>query len=879
MIPSLPLAATSLLPLLLLASSVETPLEQRYPEGTEVFHCAFDSSWDANYDGWPDAWTRRQGPGYPHYVKIRISDEPSPAGNRCLRFDMDGGAATAYSPPIQVGPLFSYVMEGYLRTDGLEHSTAFFSLTFLDEQRNRLETVTSKPFRHTGGWRKIRLGPVAPASEAARFAVIALHVEPGDREDLRGAALFDDVWLARLPRMALNTHQSHNLFFDTREVEVACKASGFSRPNPTVALRLTDVLGNAIARTELPLDVTSADVQGAASLDAFAEGASGLMGETRWRPTIPGPGFYRVEAAMQGESSLVFQRRLNLAVVDSQTSAPNSEFGWTLPDRGGALPLPLLGQLLREAGIGRVKYPLWFGDDRQSQEVERMIGFVDRLSTAGIALVGMLDEPPPALQNTYDALDRYGIADVFAPEPNVWYPYLEPVMTRMATRVRWWQLGRDLDTSFIHSARPTATVERVKQQLDRIGQDVNLGVGWNWMHAWPVAGSEPPPWRFLTLSAAPALAAPELATYLEASRSDGIARWVALQPLSASEYSAEVRATDLVARMIAAKIHGAEAVFCPEPFHDEHGLMNADGTPGDLFFAWRGAALALGGAEHLGSIDLPGGSPNQVFLRRNDAVMVVWNWNPTNEVVYLGDRVRQIDLWGHETTPRTEGHRQVIEVDRVPKFITGLDPAVARWRRNFRFTQDKMPSVFAVAHGNTLAFQNTFDRGIAGQATVVAPEGWAVEPDHLTFRLAEGETNEQPFTVTLPLNATTGRNPVRIDFDIQGVPNGRFSVYRQMDVGLGFVYIDIETRLNERGELEVVQRLVNDDSGRVSFRCQLFIPGRRRMMTQVVGLVRGYDERVYRLPDGAELAGETLWLRAEEMNGPRVLNYRFSVAP
>jgi len=322
-------------------------LDSRFPEGTEVFRCTFDTSWDANYDGWPDQWTRRQGPGYPHYVSIRISEEPSPTENRCLRMVMDGGAATAYSPPIQVGPLFSYVMEGFLRTEGLEHDTAFLSITFLDGERRRLETILSERFRHTAGWHKVRVGPVAPENEETRFAIIGLHVEPGKQEDLRGSASFDDLWLARLPRMTLRTDQPHNLLFDAREVEILCKASGFSRSNPAVTLRLTDALGNDVVREQRYLDVRTSETHVAMSLETFAEGSSGLVGETRWRPDLPGPGFYRVEASMQGEAELVCHRRLNLAVIDSDGAVPNREFGWTLPRRGHSLPLGLLEQQIQ----------------------------------------------------------------------------------------------------------------------------------------------------------------------------------------------------------------------------------------------------------------------------------------------------------------------------------------------------------------------------------------------------------------------------------------------------------------------------------------------------------------------------------------------------
>ncbi|MDZ7618557.1 MAG: hypothetical protein U1E05_16255, partial [Patescibacteria group bacterium] len=608
------------------------------------------------------------------------------------------------------------------------------------------------------------------------------------------------------------------------------------------------------------------------------EGSAGLAGETRWRPEIPGPGFYRVEAAMQDESALVYQRRLSMAVIDSLDGVPNTEFGWTLPDRGQALPTALLGQLIRQVGIGRVKYPLWFGDEKNEQEIERVVGFVERLGTSGIEVIGLLDKPPQALRSKLSGLDQQGAAAVFAPDAKVWYPYLEPVMTRLATRVRWWQIGDDLDMSFVDTANPAAKLREIKAELDRIGQNVNVGLAWPWTQELPPTGKQPP-WRFMALSAEPVLTAGELAGYLQATKQMHAGRWVVLQPLPRSEYSPEVRATDLVFRMIAAKIHGADAAFCPDPFNDNQGLMNRDGTPGELLFPWRIAAMTLGGATYLGSLDLPNGSPNHVFTRKDDAVMIVWNWNPTEEIVRLGGKVVQVDPWGHETTPRMEGNRQVIEVGRVPVFLVGLDPGMARWRMNCRFAQDKLPSISATPHSNTCSFQNTFDHGIVGQATIVTPEGWTVGPNQTTFRLAEGEAMDQPFTITLPFDAATGRHPVRIDFEIQTAPTEQFSVYRHVDVGLGFVYIEIETRWTRQGELEVVQRMVNDDHAPVSFRCQLFIPGMRRMLTQVVNLGRGFNEQVYPVPNATGLIGETLWLRAEEMTGPRVLNYRFTVPP
>ena len=43
-----------------------------------------------------------------------------------------------------------------------------------------------------------------------------------------------------------------------------------------------------------------------------------------------------------------------------------------------------------------------------------------------------------------------------------------------------------------------------------------------------------------------------------------------------------------------------------------------------------------------------------------EAVMVIWNEKPVQEIIYLGDDVHQIDIWGRMAKPEQREHRQVI---------------------------------------------------------------------------------------------------------------------------------------------------------------------------------------------------------------------------
>lgn len=864
-----------LLPLLLLTVLPETPLEVRYPEATKAFHCTFDESWDKNFDGFPDGWSRRRGPGYPHYVSIAISNEQSVVGDRCLRIDLDGGAATAFSPPTMVGPLFSYVLEGFVKTEGLKYDKAYFSITLLDDQRNRLETYISEKVGQTVGWQKIRLGPIAPADTDARVAIIGLHVERGRREDLTGSVLFDDIWLGRLPRMAMKTSSPNNFFTDPRLVEITCTASGFLDANPRVTFQLEDVLGQELARFESPLSTKQAAANAELTLDSFADQQVGSIGKATWKPPISDAGFYRVRVTMAGRKTAVHQRELSLVVVDPARNPTDGEFGWTLPQGDKPLPLPLLNQLIGHAGINWVKYPFWYDETGGDEVVARVIAFAERLSAGGIELVGLLNRPPKSLRSRYGRADSLSVADIFSPDPAVWYPSLEAVMTRLATRVRRWQLGDDHDISFVGYPNVAKKVGQIKHELDRIGQDVHVGIGWQWLHEFPKATDGKTPWQFLTLSARPAMTHLELARYLQETADANVDRWVVIEPLSRKDYSLEVRATDLVRRMIAAKVEGADAIFCPDPFSTDHGLMNDDGTPGELFLSWRTTALALGGARYLGSIQLPERSRNLIFGRVNDAVMVVWNEKPTEEVLYLGESVRQIDLWGRSTVPEQRDHRQVIKVGPLPTFVVGLSEAVTRWRQDFKFAETRIPSIFGRPHLNSFSMTNHFSRGTSGVATLVTPDVWIVDPAEVSFRMASREQLRQPFQIKLPYSASSGRHDVRVDFLVRGERDYKFSVFRRLDIGLGDIYIEVETRLTDGGKLEIEQHFINETDRPAIFRCTLFAPNHKRKKADIIAGPQSSDIQIYRLDDGKRLLGKTLWLRAEEIDGPRILSYRF----
>ena len=203
---------TFLWSILIVTIAAAAPNQAHYPGASEVFSCAFDRSSDQNYDGWPDNWSRRRGKGFPQYLPIQIVADRGPGGDHSLAIELDGGGAVAQRPPLRVRPLYDYVAECYVRTEGLKHDQALLSVAFLDKDHRPLETYRSAGLRGASGWTRLELGPLSPGDPQIETAVVQLHLEPTEEADLHGSAHFAAVWMGRLPRITLETGNRLQLF-------------------------------------------------------------------------------------------------------------------------------------------------------------------------------------------------------------------------------------------------------------------------------------------------------------------------------------------------------------------------------------------------------------------------------------------------------------------------------------------------------------------------------------------------------------------------------------------------------------------------------------------------------------------------------------------
>jgi hypothetical protein len=889
--------------------------EGQHADAVSVFRCAFGEDWDMNYDGWPDRWVRKTGIAFPHYVNIAIHDDATVAQHKSLRIDLDGAAAGIVSPPIRVMSRFSYAFEAQLKNTGLKYSTVVITLDFCDENGRVLQTTRSEAYATTKGWQPIQLGPVELRNPAINRVTIGLTVLRGAKGDLQGQVSLADVSLRRLPRIDVSTNNSFNVYTDLSNVEVKCALSGIREKNPEIDFRLLDGSNNELEREHFRLDgqlIVDEPNRGAEKTEG-GDAPQSYEGTITWRPKIRDYGFYRVVVLMHraeakdGDSDSEKQlgsRTVDLVVVPPLTMPRRGEFGWSLPDGDRPLAFQDLSRLLPEVGINWVKVPLWF-DASNPRRGDELIRFVELLGASNIDVVGIIDQPPNQPIIAGKPHRATSIAEVLSQDSSTLAASLEPVMTRLSLRVRWWQLGGDCDTSFAGMQDLTKRISDLRTLLFRFGQDVRMGMTWDWTNASANTGSVS--WDFEQMWLDKSPTEPKYNELLALKKSNSALRWVVVEPPAQPSNSTakdgatfEARATEFVRRLLAAKVSGADAIIVTRPFDDKRGLMTADGMPADMLLPWRTTAAMIGGAQFMGEMKLPGGSENRLFLRGDgQVVMVIWNREPTREVLYLGDRVQQIDLLGRSTPAPLEGHEQAIEVGPTPMFVLGLHEAVTRWRMSAEFERRQVSSVFSKPQHNSLHFKNYFPQGVGGSVKIVVLEErgtsesaatqegaaatttagitqdrWTIEPPQLAFQLAAGADMKFPFDVKLK-NAWYGKQPIRIDFTVEADEKIQFSVYSGMEVGTADLKLDVKSRLEKDGTLIVEQLLTNGASHLADFKCSLRAKGHRPLRMTVYRLGKNQDRKVYRIPKGSELLGEEMLLELEELNGPRVLKHRF----
>ncbi|MBI1903831.1 MAG: hypothetical protein HYS13_22230 [Planctomycetia bacterium] len=773
----------------------------------------------------------------------------------------------------------------------------------------------------------LHLQPGGPGDSPERGVPLALP-------DLKGSAWFDEVVVRRLPRVTLDVYDpksalsepSPNLLISPHDVELVARLEGWPAGRFMARLELFDPRGNLLGEphekeitTTAAEEAPSAPAPGVAAPRALEsvslhEPASHDRGGTpapdaeskpaeeppsavapappvvvAWRPAAKGPGYYTLRcrvfqiaaaasAASRNESrTLVAEKETSYAIAQHERPVGTGGFGWSLPAVPRDVPLKTFSALAIEGGVQWLKIPAWsIADDQQKLADLHEVAL--RLAAMDVQLVGVASPPPESVRKEMSLDSDPTAAQLLSADAKAWQPSLDRTVGDLAWYIRQWQLAADRDGSLVRRKDLPNFVDALLRRWAGSGASVRVGVVAPQALAAPAEWRVPmlemkqSPWSFVSYPpAAEASAAPST----ESHEHDGSTRhFAAVRPLPPGQHTTDARAADLVLQMVSAVIDGADAVFLADPLDAASGIVRADGTPGELFVPWRTTALALHGAGFAGTIELPGGSENRVFVRQGKAILVVWSREPHEESIYLGETASLVDAWGAMKPLALRDGEHAFTVGPLPLFILGVDEPITRMRLAATFAQTAMPARVGARLSNRLSFPSLLPDGVSATVRLVLPETWKGRPTKWRMDLKQGESADLPFDLVVPQHADTGPQRIKIDLELDG-SGKHITIFRTLQFGETDVTPDLTTEIGPEGELRVTQRLRNSTGQKLAFRCHLYVPGRPRESATVA--VMAAAEHTFELPDAASLKGATLWLRSVEVGGGRVISRRFTV--
>ncbi|TWU31570.1 hypothetical protein Poly41_61270 [Novipirellula artificiosorum] len=831
--------------------------------------------------------------------------------DRYLRVDLDGGLAMVQSAKVNTSGLYQYRFTARVTTQGLRHDHARVEFVFYDASGKEIESHATEPVRGTTAWTKLVVNNVQPPPAATEMCVrlIVDGAEDG-LEDIRGSIGFDDLQIEPFPQLQLVTNEPLGIYPYGRTATATAIVLGLPTGASRVHFRLFDVDGNEIKSQLASIEPNAASSEHDEAGRTTAPPTTKLDMQVSWDlPRLP-PGFYQIAASLEGQNLSSLATETTLAVIEPLPgdTSPGC-FGWTLPTgdrlpRGGShrdintseIQTPRndyherispreLVTWLTQLGVDWVKYPCWVAPD-DNQQANRVAEIFTRFQDNEIQTVGMLDQPREDQVPLYDLRSRREVvASQLFRDAKIWQPLLEPVMTRLTLKVRKWQLGSDQDFSFLGRSHLRDSINNISIGLQGYGQPLEVAICWPWSEP-PLPESETS-WQAVCRSGSPELTADELDAALELhqhqqSQSDGPDTWVLLDPISKTRYDRDDRVLDLVLRMATVRKHRVEAAFVSNPHDEDHGLLNHESRPDVLLLPWRTTAQLIGNLRQVGSLRLRCDAPNIVFAAANRAVLMVWSNQPQEEILYLGENVQAIDVWGKtEKLPvETYENRQVhrIKIGKLPLFLVGVDPDLLAFRMSVDIAQTQVDSLLGQIQPIDVTFANPSRDGLAGTMRIRGPEAWSFEQPSIEWELLGGSTTNQQVEVVLGNNAKVGKYELALDFELQTVPPKRLTVYRNVTVGPTGLELKSTTRILDGGQLRVEMEMINHSDATQSYDCMLFPQAGRQYQRRFITIEPGQTtRRDFYWPDGAQLLGGTMLLIAREQDGRRILNYEIPV--
>ncbi|MBX3406521.1 MAG: hypothetical protein KF869_07135 [Phycisphaeraceae bacterium] len=780
------------------------------PDGSRRIARAFDFEEPTNPDPVPEGWVRAQDnpisgsrrAGFPSHNEAGFDFDVAASGAASVRLATRGGSVALRLQSGEVGVFADadYAVTALVRTAGLKHARAFVSARFLDQSLRPLGESPARsrpaPADTAGAWTEVlvELGRAGPGAAWLEIELSILQPEQfrtGDprlgphevrREDVSGAAWFDDVTVLQVPRVALGTFPPGNIVTGPAPVEIETLVRDLGGDVLTAHLAVRDLDGRIV--------------------DEFVSPADPGGKPLRWKPSLPAYGWYEADLTIRAASRVVSRARSPVVWLAPEHDGGRTErrrFGMVI-DARDPINDALSAQVAARAGTGFLMLPSWPargpGENPGEEAMKRRAG-LDGLLRAGQEVTLYLPGAP-ADAAAMLAIDPSAMGELARRAPERWSRPLAPLLDLFGQRLLRYQIGPTGADAWFWDEDPGGALAAYRQALSAVVPGPRVGVPWRAEAdpAGPLFDGAASDGRadMVTLSIPsgffPGTAMGALAERWAALPNGGPELTAVLELPDADLFGPRAAVTELSRRMVEFWATFADTparVGVMQPWSNAR-RADAGIEPSPLLAVLRETGARLDGRRIVG--EFPGELGVRCLIlaqRRSGGEMmrgslVAWDAgaDPSRahvDVTALGSDLHVFDVFGNEIAGAVRMHegRMVVPLTDTPVFIEGAEPHLALFAAGVAI-EPRFIRAVATEHERHIVLRNPWPIRISGQVQVKEHEevnsrrraDWTFWPTGVVdFAIGPGEELRIPLTVSFGASQIAGEKDLWVVAKVQ----------------------------------------------------------------------------------------------------------------
>lgn len=804
----------------------------------------FDFETDRDWNKIPDFWQSVSEAGFPSYIHGRLDNKIFYSGKHSLGFSLDRGKAALETRRIPVDISASYEVTAMVRQANAPATKAFMQMRFFDENNQHLSSQSTplRAFKEEFMPFELRVVQVPPK---AKTMSLRLGL---DSNDIRGGLWFDTIYIRRQPRIVFES-----------------KRFALYGPEEPVIFDVNVGGVNPMSGYEMQIDVEDFQKQPLASVSRPLRINSEGQAKRRVAFPVTSSGFFRGRGTLLLRGKEISHSDFFFTKIGYTTPALGSHgsYGLILDiDDDPALMVPLI----KESQVSKVKLlidldkvnPSAAGSDIHLDYAP----LIDSLAELDVKMTGSFSSSS-VLSNSdvaNDALPGLLLKSLAGTGANK--AHFERILASYNTHINLWQVGWEVPQMIINSNEFSEELRELQNRIDSFSFQAPLLLPLTLSY-----NPQPPYWPsrayFVPASLSPGALEQEI---IEIKKRPGLAEFTVEATTGNNRFMAQV--SDFIKKAILIQKHNYDSIYGWPLQHPQTTFLGEHNAAGPLFSAYITLQKMLSGASYFD--ELTRGPQTMLFFTINDDyILSAWNdGGAINDEIILGEKITKIDLMGKVAQTPMRGDKQVLQLETIPHFFTGINGPLLKTRMSVKLAPEHLPVKMDMAfQKQKLLLTNHFKETVDVRIRPRYPNGWTVRPALIPLDLAPGQQTTVEFIISPPLNSREGSYITDFDIDVFAEREFNITIKKRFELKSPLAQM-AEYHLRGRGsEIEVSQLITNNTNKTRDIISFLKVPGQPEITRDIGQLKPGTSKRRnYRLP-AHEAMGKQVVIGVRERNG------------